>query len=395
MADDPDVGTDVISVLGRLYPEPQPVPRGSRGGDLLALPSLAEARVVLPAAAPLASSALRHSRRTVGRTDRVRTTGMSFGLRLGAGRLVGSRVALTGAGQGIDGALAEVFGHPVVTGMFLGPPRANRKPVLQVLDAAGRVVGFAKVGITPLAAALAAREAETLRILGSADLGVVDPPRLLAELEWDGLPVVVQSALPVWEQGPGLDHELFREAIRDIADTGPRWNGQWRDCAYRGTLRERVAAVEDPELRALAAGVLDSRVPDDLELSTGAWHGDLSAFNAATTAARRVLVWDWERYEQGVPVGFDALHHVFLPMLRERSPRVEPAVALLHRAPSLLGPLGVGPSAAAGVATLYLAELAARFSRDQQGRTGTAGGDPRHWMRPLAATAPSSRSADG
>src|SRR5699024_7599991 len=43
-------------------------------------------------------------------------------------------------------------------------------------------------------------------------------------------------------------------------------------------------------------------------LPFGAWHGDLTRWNLASTA-RRAFVWDWERLSLDAPVGFDALHY--------------------------------------------------------------------------------------
>ncbi len=63
----------------------------------------------------------------------------------------------------------------------------------------------------------------------------------------------------------------------------------------------------------------------------GAWHGDWTAWNCAAAAqADQVLVWDWERYTEGVPRGFDALHHHF-----HGSGRIDEAAAreLISQAP--------------------------------------------------------------
>lgn len=40
----------------------------------------------------------------------------------------------------------------------------------------------------------------------------------------------------------------------------------------------------------------------------GSWHGDLSPWNLASDGST-TQVWDWERFEQHVPVGLDAAHY--------------------------------------------------------------------------------------
>ena len=65
------------------------------------------------------------------------------------------------------------------------------------------------------------------------------------------------------------------------------------------------------------AAALESR-PARRRLAFGAWHGDWTPWNMASTAGG-LLVWDWERFATGVPVGFDALHY-WLQIERRRPP---------------------------------------------------------------------------
>ena len=63
--------------------------------------------------------------------------------------------------------------------------------------------------------------------------------------------------------------------------------------------------------------------------------------------ADALLVWDWERFARGVPLGFDALHYA----LQRRHPAepVDAAAAVeapSRRAAELLLPFGVRPAGA-------------------------------------------------
>ena len=49
----------------------------------------------------------------------------------------------------IETHLREILGREISLGIQLGPPRANRKPILQVLDSDGQPLAFGKLGINP------------------------------------------------------------------------------------------------------------------------------------------------------------------------------------------------------------------------------------------------------
>jgi hypothetical protein len=119
-----------------------------------------------------------------------------------------------------------------------------------------------------------------------------------------------------------------------------------------------------------------------VELTFGAWHGDWSPWNMATTVDA-MLVWDWERFTGGVPVGFDAIHYDLQRLLDRR---VEPGPAVdttLARAERLLAPFGVGPDAAGVTALLYLVDLAARYLEDGQAEAGARLGVLGTWLLPV------------
>jgi hypothetical protein len=123
-------------------------------------------------------------------------------------------------------------------------------------------------------------------------------------------------------------------------------------------------------------------VAGDLALSFGASHGDFTPWNLACLDDR-VLVWDWERFRTGVPVGSDLLHHHLQSDLVAR--RVEPREAadrLVTRAPELLAPLGVSRDAARVTALVHGLDLATRYLADRQQEAGARLGDVGHWLLP-------------
>jgi hypothetical protein len=110
----------------------------------------------------------------------------------------------------------------------------------------------------------------------------------------------------------------------------------------------------------------------------GAWHGDWHPSNMAVVGGR-LLVWDWERFALGVPVGCDALHFEMQQAIyvAKATPR-EAVTDLVVRAPRLLSPLGVASADATLVTAAYLLHLGARYLRDDQARFGPV----EEWLLP-------------
>jgi hypothetical protein len=118
-------------------------------------------------------------------------------------------------------------------------------------------------------------------------------------------------------------------------------------------------------------------------LTYGSWHGDLNPGNLAVVGDR-VLVWDWERFESGVPVGFDVLHHDFQESVTVRSQDPEQAARrIIAHAPALLAPLEVASDQAPAVALAYFVWLAVRFLSDRQAEAGASLGDIDRWLVPV------------
>ena len=84
--------------------------------------------------------------------------------------------------------------------VHVGAPRANRKPVLQLLSPDGTTLGFAKLGVNRLTRRLVRAETSALVTLRYLRLSTVDTPRVLHTGRWRGHQVLVQEALPTWER---------------------------------------------------------------------------------------------------------------------------------------------------------------------------------------------------
>jgi len=339
---------------------------GARRSYLI-LPSLARPRLLVPRRTRRAAGgAVRGYGEQSSAARRVAVRLAAAALTAGAGDpLLRDRLEVTGVDT-IEDHLARELGRPVLVSLHLGPARANRKPVLQLLDPGGGTVGFAKVATTALAGRLVAAETETLRTLARAGLTRLTPPRVLSAGPWRGLDILVQSPLPVRQPRRPAPARLAA-ATAEVAAVGGITT-QPLDGPYLAGLRERVAALPAGPARDGLAAALDELRPAGTALRIGSWHGDWTPWNTAVVADT-VLAWDWERFAAGVPVGFDALHYDLQPRALGRVDAAGAAAAdSVRRAPELLAPLGVPAGSAPAVAVLYLVEILTRYVGDGQAR---------------------------
>ncbi len=357
------------------------------------LPGADDPRLAVPLHPRAAAAAVARSQAAAGSARAaVRNRLVATAFRTGAaGALLRGRLVVTqaeGAADGLDSALADLLGQDrVYVGIRVGPPRANRKPVLQVVSPRGRLLAYAKVGTNPLTDRLVQAESAALAGLANAALGEVRVPRVLHVGGWRGHPLLVQAPLPVRRAGnPGgrrlVDAMLAVARSGADADCEPARLPWWdRTCAAvdalpPGPTADRLAAARD----RLAAASAGRPVP------SAAWHGDWNAGNCSVVAGA-VLVWDWERYETGVPAGFDALH---LQLQSALSQGVEPALAaraVLDAAAGLTGPFGVDPPDGPLVGALYLWGIGVRYAADDQDGAGAAVGRLEDWLLPALETA--------
>src|SRR5262249_27776446 len=144
--------------------------------------------------------------------------------------------------------------------------------------------------------------------------------------------------------------------IRGISRLRASRSGYWHG------LRSRLEACaqRDPACALLQA--LDRLEPAAAATTggPGSWHGAWAPWNM-TMSRGRAMVWDWERFQTGVPVGYDAVHYrLQAAVIRDGLAARAAAEGAVTGAAAALIPLGVEPHAARLVATLYLVEIAAR-----------------------------------
>lgn len=377
--------TYLAEVVDQLYP-------GAAQGDAprpyIVVPGRRKPRVLIPAAdRKVAAAALHRYARPAARGARLKRDAAVWALRLGLDRMLLPHRIKVGGAEGIDDHLATVLGHEVHLSVHIGPARANRKPVLQILDGDAETVAFAKLGVNPLTRELVEAETNATRRLSEfSDLRLLRVPQLLHAGNWNGHNLMVTSALPSWDAPSDLGPSRRTAAMRELADACGTARSPLGESDYALRLRNRLKGLTDrgetdaDTLQTAGETLLDRYAAT--ELTFGAWHGDWSPWNTRETADL-VYLWDLERFETGVPYGFDAAHYRLQDHIVTRGADPTTAVlGLVAEAPSLLAPMGVAPGEAEPTVLLYLIDLAARYMGDQAERAGAALGALGRWLLP-------------
>jgi hypothetical protein len=355
------------------------------------VPGIRRPPLLVPAGRRAAATAVRHHSSPGSATVRLGIKALSVGMASGLGGMLRCgrvRVSVPAGADTIEEYLNTVLAGDIRFSMSLGTARANRKPVLQLLDGAGQTAGFAKVGINTLTSELVRAEQASLTRLNRAGLTKIITPRVLHYDNWHGLDVLVLSALPAWLPDRPLPASQLTAAMAELAAVDGLHREPLHASSYLTRLRSRLtAAAATAEQAALlrAIDTLDQKTGGET-LTFGAWHGDWSPWNMAHTS-KGLLVWDWERFTTGAPLGFDALHHhLQVTVATGRQPPRAAASRCLDQAPSQLAPFRIPATTARLTAALYLTDLATRYLADRQAQAGAARGSPGAWLIPAIAS---------
>ncbi len=380
-------------MLGTLWPPPLSVTRcdrlapGSPGStELLVFPDERRAALLVPRRPRrAAAAALRNYKASARARDRLRFGAAALAARTGFAEVLPDRIRIErgpdGTDAGITDHLRTVLRRDLLVSLYIGAARANRKPVLQALAPDGELLGFVKVGVSPLTRRLVRAEAAALAFLAGVPLSRLKPPRLLYHGQWRGNEILVQTALPTGR--PVKTQAELDGAVAELAGVRGVFRQPLTDSPYLHGLRSRLRALTGTQFAYPLGQALDLLGPATGSLTFGSWHGDWAPWNM-TMSGGRALVWDWERFETGVPFGFDAVHFWLQgAIIRSGMDPQAAAERAVSGAPEILSPFGLDPGAASRVAVLYLAEIAVRYLQDGQAEAGARLGRVGDWLLPV------------
>jgi hypothetical protein len=319
-----------MSSVQALWPgTPEPRLHKSRGSgrsqrsddvELVVLPNARAPRLLVPAGNPVAASqAMLRFSAALSARDTVKRLGVAGLLRARTGAAFPDRITVSERAGSLRGHLGDVFGEPVDFSLGLGTARANRKPVLQVFDARGRSIAFVKIGGTEVTEALVLAEADSLQRLDEAQLpDYLEVPRLLHVGRWEGAALVAMTALETsFLQRPRRQFEVPVEAMSAFHAAFPDGARPLVESPLWGAMTEAHASLAASGVRDRLGAALDqlARVSADRPLAMGAWHGDWTPWNMSRHRGKLQL-WDWERFETGVPAGLDRCHYAINAVTR-------------------------------------------------------------------------------
>jgi hypothetical protein len=150
--------------------------------------------------------------------------------------------------------------------------------------------------------------------------------------------------------------------MREVAGLGVTTTVALGESGFWSRLRREIDVLSDqPDGARLAAGadLLEERHAAD-PVSLGGWHGDWGAWNMGMGPGG-LQIWDWERFDPEVPVGFDGLHFDAQRVRPgQRDHRRQEETFLGSVAPTLSA-LGVPAERHELTLRLYLLEIAVRY----------------------------------
>ena len=340
----------------------------------LVLPSTKRPQVLVPlsrGAQPMIRERRARGRLAVLRREVAgRSLGASWSSRLPLRRLRIDDPALTDL---LDWLATATVTPASAMGVMVGPPRANRKPVLRLFGPDGATWGYAKMGINGLTNALVEQEIAALTAVDALDLPGIVTPRVLKHGRWRGRAVLLTGALALAADQRQPDalpiaatRTLFRQAEQlDLPlRAAPTLQAVGSPTSSEGVRLEELGS-------RLMAAIGERRIP------LGASHGDWTPWNMAVSGDD-LEVWDWERFSTGVPQGFDAVHFEASKVLSFQADVTEPA--FLDALPRQLERCDVEPVLTTSLLCTYLLAIGRRYAQDLERAPAPAVVKRLHWV---------------
>ena len=283
---------------------------GSEAGELRAASS-DEKYVLLPRASDprviVDSSNQQAMRETMQRFMENRTGSAAGGLLSeGASRVFARRRAdwtVTSPETTLRQHLSELLGAEVQLTIAVGPPRPNRKPIVRCYVGT-ELRAVAKLGPDPHTAAMVINEGEWLDWLTNEPFTEVVTPEVLHRGTFASSELLVTAPFDAEQSSCEIDQiplELNRAVSDRSLSTDPVAQSSW----WNG-LKDRL---DFPELARFAEVAAELSADERFQsLESSIWHGDWSPWNIGRLSDQRLIIWDWERAADGVPLGFDLLH---------------------------------------------------------------------------------------
>jgi len=225
-----------------------------------------------------------------------------------------SQAGDSSGGGGIDRFLldrlaAQFNGEKVAFAVSLGTPGAHRKPVIQIMDYQGEILGYAKIAGSENTIELIENEADTLRSLSRLEVSSFIFPRLIHSGRWNGSAVCIQSS-PGEKSRPAPKEMVpaYLAILKELAEVNPQQltldaSGYWKEILNRSERLQNpyYAHVLEQGILKIQEWVGKEKVYFHFR------HGDFASWNMKRVGAK-VFIFDWEYASPEAPAGWDLFH---------------------------------------------------------------------------------------
>lgn len=209
----------------------------------------------------------------------------------------------------LDRLAAQFAGEKVAFAVSLGTPGAHRKPVVQIMNRRGEILGYAKIAGGENTIPLIENEVETLRSLSRLEVSSFTFPRLLHSGRWNGSAVCIQSS-PGEKSRPAPKEMVpaYLAILKELAEVNPQQltlgaSGYWKGILNRsGRLQNPYYAhVLEQGISKIQEWVGKEKVYFHFR------HGDFAPWNMKRVGDI-IFIFDWEYASPEAPAGWDLFH---------------------------------------------------------------------------------------
>lgn len=240
---------------------------------------------------------------------RIAKSVLKTGLKAGLAQPFLPKVYMTEGETNLFEHIKDVLGHRHTTfAISLGTPGAHRKPVIQILNEDGKILGYVKVGWNETTNALVQNEAKVLQQLKDMFHSFLVPEVFYAG-EWHRRFLCVQLA-PKGEVALASQTLIpqYLKVINELAHLY-KISQPLEESAFWKRIKERVNNVQNAYYRhVLLRGLQVVReAVSSQPLPFHCCHGDLTPWNAYVVEGKLCL-YDWEYANPQAPAGYDLFH---------------------------------------------------------------------------------------
>lgn len=227
---------------------------------------------------------------------------------------------LSDESEGLRKCIADVFEcDDFVLALSTGTPGPFRKITAIVIASDGRVLGFAKIGETPLAIERIKNEARVLKLLvnsyqlsgGREQVAGIRYPECMYEGEVGKAYVMIQTPPPfVGKSGDSKFNEDYAEVL-NILIKNTIAKKKFMESEFYKNLKQGIETYPLSYRDILTKGLqyLEQSVGDK-EITFALSHGDFAPWNMIWEG-KEVFLFDWEFAEFEVPFGHDIVDFLF------------------------------------------------------------------------------------